>query len=126
MSSDHHFELAVRISIEALKALVLVTGGAAAAMVTWLAHGALSNCISWSAGLFGGSALMAAITLAAGYWAQLAYANYVLAREGNDHLGAEERHVSHERRMLVAWGCFALAILTALGGLILAIMGAAR
>ena len=104
MSSDHHFELAVRISIEALKALVLVTGGAAAAMVTWLAHGAPSNCISWSAGLFGGSAIMAAITLAAGYWAQMAYANHALAREDGDCLRAEQLHVSHERRMLVACG----------------------
>ena len=126
MPSDHHYELAVRISIEALKALILVTGGAAGAMVAWMARGASSSWIEWSAVAFGCSAIMASVTMAVGYVAQLSYAKHVHASENGDTEGSVREHRRHEYQMKIAWTFFASAVLAALGGLVLAIMGAAR
>lgn len=83
-SSDHHFSLAVGISIEALKALLIVNGGAATALIALT--GKLPSGTDYSAAilLFGLASLLNALTLVVGYLSQLAYANHRLAYEQRD------------------------------------------
>jgi len=78
-SADHHFALASTIASEALKAVLLVNGGAVTALIALSGNTGIDyrKAILW----FGIATLLAALTFTLGYFSQLSYANHILELE---------------------------------------------
>lgn len=93
-NADEHFKHAVQISIEALKALLLVNAGAAAAFVALMDRSTTtanySSAILW----FGGGAVLTVIAFVLGYYSQVNFANYRLLAD-EDKAKAQARHRDH-------------------------------
>lgn len=94
-SSDHHFTLTVNLAIEALKALLLVNGGAATALIALTEKAHSGSNFTTATVLFGAAALLIAATFVVGYFSQLAYANHRLAVEQSDTGDAEKQSTTH-------------------------------
>ena len=111
-SSEHHFALAVTVAVEALKALLLVNGGAATALIA-LSDKSMGHSKYGTAVLFFAlAALLNATTLVVGYFSQLAYANHRCYREQDDGGKAEASFKWHCISQTVAI-CLVLASLLA-------------
>ena len=104
LSGDKHFGHAVTISIEALKALLLVNGGAATALIALKAKGGGSFVLPVL--FFGLAALLNASTLTLGYFSQLNYANSRFQEESGSPDEATTSWRSHIR-----WQAFAIIVL---------------
>lgn len=74
-NADEHFKHAVTISIEALKALLLVNAGAAAAFVALMDRSPATADYSSAIVLFGAGAVLTLIAFVIGYYSQLNYAH---------------------------------------------------
>lgn len=96
-SSEHHFQLAVGISIEALKALLLLNGGAATALIALTGKSDSSPDYSLAILFFGLGALLAVLSFICGYFSQLSYANHRLELENEDAKSAEALIKKHVR-----------------------------
>jgi hypothetical protein len=73
---------AVTISIEALKALLIVNAGAAGALIALMDRGRSSSDYSSAVGLFGVGALLTVIAFIIGYYSQLSYAEHCAQEKG--------------------------------------------
>lgn len=104
LSGDKHFGHAVTISIEALKALLLVNGGAATALIALKTKGGGSFVLPVL--FFGLAALLNAVTLTLGYFSQLKYANFRLLEESGRPDEAATSLRSHKR-----WQALAIVVL---------------
>ena len=95
-SSDEHFKLAVGISIEALKALLLVNAGAATALIALIDKGPkpspYSSAIIW----FGAGAFATVVAFVFGYFSQLSYANHKFQLEKDNSKLAKNAHCLHQ------------------------------
>ena len=111
-SSDHHFGLAVSISIEALKALLIVNGGAATALIALTEKAPGKPDFGGAILSFGLAALLNAATLVFGYFSQLAYANYRLARESSKAEGADNEIRKHSIYQWVAIAILFASLIT--------------
>ena len=94
-SSEHHFALTVSIAIEALKALLIVNGGAATALIALTGKAQDGPNYGLAILLFGLAALLNAVTLIVGYFSQLAYANHRLKLEQQDMDEADKKFKAH-------------------------------
>jgi fucose permease len=101
-SSDHHYGLAVTVAVEAVKALLLVNAGAAAALIalTDKVDGArnYSVAILW----FGIGAWCAVLAFIVGYFSQLSYANHKYQDEHSNAAQAKEQYRNHQRFQRIA------------------------
>ena len=111
-SSEHHFALAVTVAVEALKALLLVNGGAATALIALSDKSMGYSKYGTAVLLFALAALLNAVTLVVGYFSQLAYANHRFSREQNDVGGANANFKWHRISQIAAI-CFVLMSLLA-------------
>ena len=116
-SSEHHFALAVTVAVEALKALLLVNGGAATALIALsdksMGHSKYGNAVL----LFALAALLNATTLVVGYFSQLAYANHRSSREQNDVGGANVSFKWHRISQTAAVGLVLASLLASAVGM---------
>jgi len=110
-SSDHHFALTVNISIEALKALLIVNGGAATALIALSSKSPDGLNFGVAVLLFGLAALLNSVTLVTGYFSQLAYANHRLAFEQQDMAEATKCIKQHDCWQLVAVGIVMVSLI---------------
>lgn len=74
--NEAHFGYAVSLSIEGLKSLFLLNGGAATAMIAITDRTPGSPNYAMPTIYFGGAAFLAVLTFAVGYFSQLSYANH--------------------------------------------------
>ena len=107
-SSEQHYALAVSIALEALKALLIVNGGAATALIALTGKAQDGPNYSLSILLFGLAALLNAATLTIGYFSQLSYANHRFAIEHEDTDGTTKNFKMH-----CAWQYCAMAVVLA-------------
>jgi len=101
-SSDHHFALASTIASEALKAVLLVNGGAVTALIALSGNTGIDyrKAILW----FGIATLLATLTFTLGYFSQLSYANHVLELEKQEFEQANCELKKHNAFQLAAIG----------------------
>jgi hypothetical protein len=78
MNEDTHFELAVALSRDALRGLLLVNGGAATALVALMDKSNNNHDYTSSILWFGAGTVGAVISTCFAYFSQLNYANSVL------------------------------------------------
>jgi hypothetical protein len=88
--SEHHFDLAVQLSRDALRALLLVNGGAATALIALMDKSSGSKDYTCAVLLFAAGAVCAVICTCFGYFSQLNYANHRLD-------GQAETYKQHRR-----------------------------
>jgi len=81
MSSDKHFEHAINIARDGLKALLLFNVGAAGALVALTDRTQNSKDYTFPILFFGCGAICSTITYVIGYLSQLSYANHCLQIE---------------------------------------------
>jgi hypothetical protein len=94
-SAEKHFGLAVDLARDALKALLLINGGAVSALIA-LADKA-GRDYSLGVLLFGCGAIAAVISTALGYFSQLHYANHRLEiADGGDGTHMHSRHCLYQ------------------------------
>jgi hypothetical protein len=123
-SSDKHFELAVSISVEALKALLLFDGGAAAALIALTDKISGAHNYETSILMFGSGALCTVAAFATGYFSQLYYANHVLHESNKQTAKAVSSHRLHCMFQTIAI-CFVIAGLAfGVAGMVLAFFAA--
>ncbi len=103
-ASTEHFALGTKIAIEALKALLLVNGGAATALIALTTKAAKSPNYSIPVLLFGSAALLNSFTLVVGYFSQLSYANHCLSFENGEAAAAKTQLDRHEFMQWIAIG----------------------
>lgn len=108
-----HFELAVGLATEALKALLFVNGGAAAALVALTDRTGSKHDYSQSIITFGIGALVTVASLMFGYFSQLAHANSRYAADYLDEPGRKRHQKWHVTLNTVA---FVLAVLALAAG----------
>ena len=94
-SSDHHFGLAVNLSIEAMKALLLMNGGAATAFIALSGKSQDSVDYSQAVLAFGFGVLFTVLAFTAGYFSQLSYANHRLHIETGEPDKAKRQFNRH-------------------------------
>ena len=73
---EKHFEFAVELSRDALKALLLVNGGAATALIALMDKSGNSKDYTCAVLLFAAGAAGAVVSTCFGYFSQLNYANH--------------------------------------------------
>ena len=116
-SSEHHFALAVTVAVEALKALLLVNGGAATALIALsdksMGHSKYGNAVLF----FALAALLNATTLVVGYFSQLAYANHRFYREQDDVGNAEASFKWHNVGQIAAICLVLMSLLASAAGM---------
>jgi len=118
-NSDHHFGLAVSLSIEALKALLLLNGGAATALIALTDKTQGTVPYGPAVAAFGFGAFLTVVAFACGYFSQLAYANH---RFAHDHeQDGKNAHVNHLRWQRGAIVCVVLAFVAWVLGMLLAL-----
>lgn len=88
--SEKHYELAVTLSRDALKALLIVNGGAATALIALMDKSDGAKDYTWAILLFAAGTVSAVICACFGYLSQLNYANHRV--DGNLH-----SHNLHQR-----------------------------
>ena len=113
-TTDKHFELAVNLSIEGLKALLLLDGGAAAALIALTDKGEGAQNYSMAIVFFGAGAVAAVTAFIFGYFSQLHYANHLVDIEAKRPFSAN--YLKHK----IFQG---VAILAVLAALVFGIMG---
>ncbi|MDE2563795.1 MAG: hypothetical protein KGL48_16260 [Sphingomonadales bacterium] len=94
-SSDHHFSLAVSLSVEALKALLWFNGGAATALIALTSKKPGSVDYGRAVLIFGLGVLLTVVAMAFGYFSQLSYANHRLADEQQKTATAKREYAHH-------------------------------
>lgn len=112
-SSDKHYELAVGIATEALKALLLLNGGAATALIALSSQAGRDFTSAIVA--FGIGAFCAVVAFVVGYFSQLSYGKSVAAYETNRPDEARIFHRNHRVIQIIAI-VFILGALFAGGG----------
>jgi hypothetical protein len=85
---EKHFELAVALARDALKALLIVNGGAATALIALMDKSNGSRDYTWAVILFAAGAVGAVVSSCLGYLSQLYYANHRM----NGHAGSYRSH----------------------------------
>jgi hypothetical protein len=80
---EKHFELAVELSRDALKALLVVNGGAATALIALMDKSSNSKDYTPAILLFAAGAAWAVVSACFGYMSQLHYANHRM--DGSRH-----------------------------------------
>ncbi|HEY4943594.1 MAG TPA: hypothetical protein VII56_19355 [Rhizomicrobium sp.] len=110
--AERHYELAVALSRDVLKGILLINGGAASALIalTDKTSKDYSLAVLW----FGCGAIAAIVSTAFGYFSQLYYANHRL-NVGQGDSGTR----SHQFHQLYQ----ALAILSVIASLALSVLG---
>ena len=93
--SEKHFELAVELSRDAQKALLLVNGGAATALVALMEKTGTAHNFTAAIIYFAAATVSSVIASCFGYFSQLNYANHRLSSEQKDDNGARSSHVKH-------------------------------
>jgi hypothetical protein len=89
-SSDTHFDHAVKLSIEGLKSLFLLNGGAATALIALTDKAPGRPDYSVPIVLFGVASFLSVLTFVVGYFSQLSYANHRLSVESGDSGAAQQ------------------------------------
>lgn len=108
MSSDSHFDHAVGLARDAIKALLLFNAGAAGALVALTDKAGNSHDYTLSILFFGCGAMSTIVIYIIGYLSQLSYANHCLEVEkGNG--GAKELS-RHERLQSLGFKFLAVAV----------------
>ena len=120
LSGDKHFGHAVTISIEALKALLLVNGGAATALIALKTKGGGSFVLPVL--FFGLAALLNAFTLTLGYFSQLSYANSRLQQETGSPDKAITSSCNHNRWQACAIVVLMISLAASAGGMVTAFL----
>ncbi len=120
-SSDHHFSLAVNLSIEALKALLLLNGGAATALITLTKKSPNGVDFSLAVLIFGFGVFLTVVAMAAGYFSQLAYSNHRLAIEQDKAAEGQKQLTCHKRWQYAASIVVGLSLMASLGGMYVAL-----
>lgn len=98
--SEAHFDHAVKLSIEGLKSLFLLNGGAATALIALTDKTSGRPDYSVPIVLFGIASFLAVLTFVVGYFSQLSYANYRFSVENDQYTAADQaidRHVLYQR-----------------------------
>jgi hypothetical protein len=95
MSDETHFELAVALSRDALKALLLVNGGAATALIALMDKSNGAHDYTHPILLFGAGAVGAVVSTCFGYVSQLNFANSVVL--GHHPTTLKDSAVAHGR-----------------------------
>lgn len=117
-SADKHFELAVALSRDALKALLLVNAGAAGALVALMDKTSNSKDYALAILLFGSGAVAAVVSYALGYFSQLNYANHkldvALKRDGS------HSYFKHNTFQILTLIFVAIALMFSITGMIAA------
>jgi hypothetical protein len=119
--ADRHFELAVRVAIEALRSLLLLNGGAATALIALTDKTHPMHDYTWAIMSFGAGALLTVIAWLFGYLSQLHYANHRFASANRDSVGAGRMIQWHGLFQRVAFGFVALSLLASILGIVAAI-----
>lgn len=119
---DQHLDRAIDVSIEALKALVLVNGGAATALIALTDKSGAGATYATSVLLFGLGAFFGMLAFAAGYLSQLSYGNHRFAFEQGSTASADSAFKAHNRWQNIALGLVAASLLSASGGMISAFL----
>ena len=102
-SSDHHLGLAVNISIEGLKALLLLNGGAATAFVALSGQTNGSRDYSFAILAFGVGATFAVAAFLAAYFSQLSYGNHRLELEKMNNMQQKKEYKDHHFWQTIAF-----------------------
>src|ERR1700747_1297816 len=111
-SSDTHFDHAVNLSIEGLKSLFLLNGGAATALIALTDKAPGTPDYSVPTVLFGVASFLAVLTFVVGYLSQLSYANHRLFTEIREREKAKREIKRHDRRQCIAICLVCLSLLT--------------
>ena len=122
--SEKHYELAVGISIEALKAVFYFNAGAAGALIALTDRTSNRHDYTLAILAFGVGTLLAVVSFAIGYGSQLAYANHQFSHEQGDAAGSRRAHKSHEVYQNLAIGFVVAALLSGAVGMVLAFLAA--
>lgn len=123
-SSDKHFELAVGISVEALKALLFVNAGAAGALIALTGKAPTEHDYSFAVLTFGAAAIFTAVAMVVGYLSQLSYANQVAEAEKNDVVAASREHTRHTRANVTALVLVVIVLMFSIAGMASAFIAA--
>jgi hypothetical protein len=119
-SSEQHFALTVSIAIEALKALLIVNGGAATALIALTGKAQNGPNYSLAILLFGLAALLNAVTLIIGYFSQLSYANHRFAVEQQDTVEITKNFKAHCVYQYCAIAVLSASLAASAGGMFFA------
>ena len=111
-STDKHFELAVALARDALKALLIVNGGAATALVALMDKSNGSKDYTCAIVLFAAGAVFAAVSACFGYISQLCYANHVADKS--------YPHRLHERWQTATIATVSITLISMVAGIIVA------
>lgn len=104
---DYHLGRAIDLSIEGLRALLYLNGGAAAALIALTGKGTGGQDYAVSISWFGIGAILTTIAFVFGYFSQLAYGN------SRNSMGYET--LSHHRRhQICQWGAIVVVLLSLL------------
>jgi hypothetical protein len=122
MKDETHFELAVTLSRDALKSLLIVNGGAATALIALMDKANGSRNYTTAILLFGAGTVGAVMSACFGYFSQLNFANHI-ALSGNP-LTLKESAQCHKKHR--NWqGVTIVAVLITIGFMIAGIVCAA-
>lgn len=113
--ADIHFELAARLAVEGLKALLIFNGGAAVALIALAGsitkvngtNAAMAHSFLWPIIAFGTGAFLTVVTMAIGYFSQLSYANHrfgISQEDGSTSKTQYSRHKLFQRLAIVTVG----------------------
>jgi hypothetical protein len=110
-STNKHLELAVGLSTEALKALFLLNGGAAGALIALTDKAGSKRDYSLAIIVFGIGALLTVASFLFAYISQLEYANCRFASDNSDDPAKTRHHRRHVATSYIAIGLFLLALI---------------
>jgi hypothetical protein len=95
--SEKHFELAVQLSRDALKALLIINGGAATALVALMDKTDHARDYTPAVICFAIGTVLAVISSCFGYLSQLHYANHRMEIENGETVAAAITYRKHNR-----------------------------
>ena len=115
-----HWQEAQKFAIEGIKVLLLINGGAAVALLTFIGHASPTNVSAMGKALiiFGLGALLAAFDLMFGYLANLHYGNEELAAKNQQKAASARSSAMFWHYM--GYTFFILSALFFVGGLVAA------
>jgi hypothetical protein len=120
MTDPHrHWDQGHKYVVEGVKVMLLINGGAAAGLLTFIGHtpGFRTPAMAWAITSFGIGALLGTLTFLAGYLAQLFYGNEIQAA---DPTARATHHCKATIFHTIGYIMFAASALSFLAGLILA------
>ena len=120
-ASTLHYESAIKIAVEALKALLLLNGGAATALVA-LTDKHSGPDYTTSVLCFGGGALFATCAFVSAYFSQLSYANHVQSNEAGKNHEADSFLSQHKLWQKIATVLVLGSVLFGVGGMVLSFL----